>query len=57
MRLEMAKRAVQPGEVRSVLDPAHQALLENRVRLFKPVGSFLYPSPARSGPKRAGPAR
>jgi hypothetical protein len=53
----MAKRAVQPGEVRSVLDPAHQALLENRVRLFKPVGSFLYPSPARSGPKRAGPAR
>jgi hypothetical protein len=58
MRVEMAKRAARPGpgEARTVLGPACQAHLENRVRPSKPVGLIFCPSSARSGPKQAGPA-
>jgi hypothetical protein len=57
--LEMAKRAARPGpgEARPVLGPVHQARLGNRAEPSKPAGLILCPSPARSGPKRAGPAR
>jgi hypothetical protein len=57
--LEMAKRAAWPGpgEARPVLGPARQARLGNRAGPAKPAGLILCPSLARSGPKRAGPAR
>jgi hypothetical protein len=53
----MAKRAARPGpgEARPVLGPARQARLGNRAGPSKPAGSIHCPSPARSGPKRAGP--
>lgn len=59
----MAKRVARPGLdsvkpgpfwTRPVLGLARQTWLENWVGPFKPTGSFLCPSPARSGPKRAG---
>jgi hypothetical protein len=55
----MSKWAARPGpgEARPVLGPARQARLENRARPSRHVGSISYPSPARSGPKRAGSAR
>jgi hypothetical protein len=46
-----------PGEARSVLGLACQARLENRVGPSRHAGSIPCPSPARSGPKRAGLAR
>jgi hypothetical protein len=53
----MAKRAARPGEARPILGSARQTWLGNRAGSSKPVGLILCPSPARSGPKRAGPAR
>jgi hypothetical protein len=53
----MAKQVARPSPARAILAPAHQARLENRARPFKPTGSVICPSPARSGPKRAGPTR
>jgi hypothetical protein len=55
----MSKRAARPGpgEARPVLGPARQARLKNRAGPAKHAGSIPCPSPARNGPKRAGPAR
>jgi hypothetical protein len=55
--LEMSKRAARPGPARARWSPARQARLENRARPAKHAGSISCPSPARNGPKRAGPAR
>jgi hypothetical protein len=57
--LEMSKRAARPGpgEARPVLGPARQARLKIRAGPAKHAGSISCPSPARNGPKRAGPAR
>jgi hypothetical protein len=52
MWVEMSKWAARP-----VLGPARQARLENRVGPSRHAGSISCPSPARSGSKRAGPAR
>jgi hypothetical protein len=46
-----------PGEAWPVLGSARQARLENRAGPSRHAGSISCPSPARSGPKRAGPAR
>jgi hypothetical protein len=46
-----------PGEARPVLGPVRQARLEKRVVLSRHAGSISCSSPARSGPKRVGPAR
>jgi hypothetical protein len=48
----MAKRAARPGP-----GPVHQARLGNWAGSSKPTGLIPCPSSARSGPKRAGPAR
>jgi hypothetical protein len=57
--VEMSKRAAWPGhgETRPVLGPARQARLKNRAGPAKHTGSISCPSPARNGPKRAGPVR
>jgi hypothetical protein len=46
-----------PGEARPVLGLARQARLENQAGPSRHAGSISCPSPARSRPKRAGPAR
>jgi hypothetical protein len=46
----MVKRAT-----RAVLGLARQTRLENWAGPTKPTGSFFCPSPARSGPRWAGP--
>jgi hypothetical protein len=48
----MSKRAARP-----VSGPARQARLENRAGPSKHAGAISCPSPARNGPKWAGPAR
>jgi hypothetical protein len=55
----MAKRAARsgPGEARSVLGPGRQAWLGNWAGPSRHAGSNSCPSPARNGPKRAGPTR
>jgi hypothetical protein len=53
----MAKRVARPGPAWDILGPAHQARLKNRARPSKLTGSIYCPSPARNGPKRAGPTR
>jgi hypothetical protein len=51
-------RDVQMGRpARPVLGLARQARLENRAGPSRHAGSISCPNPARSGPKRAGPAR
>jgi hypothetical protein len=50
--LEMAKRAARPGPARARWSPA-----KNRAGPAVPAGLIFCPSPACSGPKRAGPAR
>jgi hypothetical protein len=47
----------RPGEARPILGPIHQTQLENRAGPLNPRGPpFSCRSPARSGPKRTGPA-
>jgi hypothetical protein len=46
-----------PGEARPVLGPTRQARLENRAGPSRHAGSISCSSPARNGPKRAGPGR
>jgi hypothetical protein len=46
-----------PGEARPVLGPACQARLGNRASPSRHAGLNSCLSPARSGPKRAGPGR
>jgi hypothetical protein len=46
-----------PDEAWPILGPVRQARLENRAGPSKPTCSFSCPSPAHSGPKRAGPTR
>jgi hypothetical protein len=50
--LEMAKRAARPGPARARLSPA-----KNWAGPAESAGLISCPSPTRSGPKRAGPAR
>jgi hypothetical protein len=57
MNLEMAKQAARPGPARARWSPARQTRLGNRAGPSKLAGSIPCPSPARSGPKQAGPAR
>jgi hypothetical protein len=52
LTLEMAKRAARPGPARARWSPAR-----NRAGPAVPAGLIFCPSPARSGPKRVGPAR
>lgn len=48
-------RPARPGEAQPVLGPARQARLGNRAGPAKPASLIHCPSPARSGPKWAGP--
>jgi hypothetical protein len=57
VELEMSKWVARPGPARARWSPARQARIENRAGSSRHAGSIFCPSPARSGPKRVGPAR